>query len=222
MHAWRFIWTVLSMMLTGLLAVSSSSAQTRTGSEFQRGDGVRIAVWRDPSREGVNIQNLGISGDYAIDSRGSIQMPLIGEVHVAGSTPEALNTVIKDKYTAYISDMIVICYPLMRLNVLGAVQKPGSYFVERRTSLWDLIDLAGGLANGAKIKGIKIERGGRTVAKELRSGYEKAASLDELRVQSGDQVVVPGAARITVKNVIEVTRFALSVATFIIVRSNSK
>jgi polysaccharide export outer membrane protein len=188
--------------------------------QFQRGDGVRIAVWRDPSREGVNIQGLGITGSYTIDSRGNIQMPLIGEMRVVGSTPEGLATAIKEKYAVYISDMIVICYPLIRISVLGSVQRPGSYFVERKTSLWELIEVAGGLGGDANIKKIKIERSGKTVAKDLMTGYEKATSLDELRVQSGDQVLVPGKAKITVKTIIEVTRFALSVATFIIVRSN--
>jgi len=187
--------------------------------QFQRGDGVRIAVWRDPSREGINIQGLGITGSYTIDNRGNIQMPLIGEMRVVGSTPEGLATAIKEKYAAYISDMIVICYPLIRISVLGAVQRPGSYFVERKTSLWELIEVAGGLDGDANIKKIKVERSGKTVAKDLMSGYEKAMSLEELRVQSGDQVMVPGKAKITMRTVIEVTRFALSIATFIIVRS---
>jgi polysaccharide export outer membrane protein len=186
--------------------------------QFQRGDGVRVAVWRDPSREGVNIQGLGITGDYTIDNRGSIQMPLIGEVRVVGSTPEGLATAIKEKYAAYISDMIVICYPLIRISVLGAVQKPGSYFIERRTTLWELIEIAGGLDGQANIKKIQIQRSGKIVAEDLMSGYEKATSLDELRVQSGDQVLVPGRSRITMRTIIEVTRFTLSLATFIIVQ----
>ncbi len=203
-----------------IVAASALGAQSRaTNDSFQRGDGVRVAIWRDPSREGVNIQSLGISASYTIDNRGFIHMPLIGEVYVLGNNAENLATVIKEKYAPFISDMIVICHPLIRVSALGAVRRPGSYFVERRTSLWELIELAGGLDDNANIKKIKIQRSGKTVAKDLMSGYEKATSLDELRVHSGDQVMVPGASRITVKNIIEVTRFALSVATFIIVRS---
>jgi len=216
MHVWRSLKRCSVVMVFMAVAAPALWAQN----QFQRGDGVRVAVWRDPSREGVNIQGLGITGDYTIDNRGNIQMPLIGEVRVVGSTPEALATAIKEKYAAYISDMIVICYPLIRISVLGAVQKPGSYFVERRTSLWELIEIAGGLDGEANIKKIHIQRSGKVVAKDLMSGYEKAMSLDELRAQSGDQVLVPGRSRITLRNIVEVTRFALSLATFIIVQTN--
>jgi polysaccharide export outer membrane protein len=219
MEVGRFLKSYVGVMIFGAAACSSLWAQNRLSSDFQRGDGVRVAVWRDPSREGINIQGLGISASYTIDSRGNIQMPLIGEVKVVGSTPEGLATVIREKYAVYISDMIVICYPLIRISVLGSVQKPGSYFVEKRTSLWELIELAGGLDGDANIKKIKVERSGKTVAKDLMSGYEKATSLDELKVQSGDQVLVPGRGKITLRTISEITRFALSVATFIIVRS---
>ena len=220
MQVWQLLRIGLPAVLWVVVAAPSLWAQnSRPANDFQRGDGVRVAVWRDPSREGLNIQELGISASYTIDSRGNIQMPLIGEVRVVGSTPEGLAVIIKEKYAAYISDMIVICHPLIRISVLGSVHKPGSYFVERKTSLWELIEMAGGLDSGANIKKIKIQRAGKTVAKDLMSGYEKALSLDELRAQSGDQVVVPGTAQITLRNVLEITRFALSIATFIIVRS---
>jgi len=215
MHLWRSMKRCGVVMLFFVAAAPALWAQN----QFQRGDGVRVAVWRDPSREGVNIQGLGITGDYTIDSRGSIQMPLIGEIRVVGSTPEGLATAIKEKYSAFISDMIVICYPLIRISVLGAVQKPGSYFIERRTSLWELIEIAGGLDGQANIKKIQIQRSGKIVAKDLMSGYEKATSLDELRIQSGDQVLVPGRSLITMRTIIEMTRFALGLATFIIVQS---
>ncbi len=214
MHLWRSMKRSFVLMLFFVAATQSLLAQN----QFQRGDGVRVAVWRDPSREGVNIQGLGITGDYTIDNRGSIQMPLVGEMRVVGSTPEGLATAIKEKYSPYISDMIVICYPLIRISVLGAVQKPGSYFIERRTSLWELIEIAGGLDGDADIKKIHIQRSGKIVAKDLMSGYEKATSLDELRIQSGDQVLVPGRKGITMRTIIEVTRFALGLATFIIVQ----
>lgn len=200
--------------------VPSLWSQSRPATDFQRGDGVRIAVWRDPSREGINIQGLGITGAYSIDSRGNIQMPLIGEVRVVGFSPESLASVIKEKYAAYISDMIVICYPLIRVSVMGAVQRPGSYLVEKRTSLWDLIELGGGPADDANIKKIRVERSAKTVAKDLLTSFEKAHSLEELRIQSGDQVIVPGHSRLTMRTIIEVTRFGLSVATFILVRAN--
>lgn len=216
MHMWRSLKKSFFVLMFFVVTAPAVFAQN----QFQRGDGVRVAVWRDPSREGVNIQGLGITGDYTIDSRGNIQMPLIGEVKVVGSTPEGLSTAIKEKFAAYISDMIVICYPLIRISVLGGVQKPGSYFVERRTSLWELIEMSGGLDGEANIKKIHIQRSGKTVAKDLMSGYEKATSLEELRVQSGDQVLVPGYRKITLRTIIEVTRFGLSLATFFIVRNN--
>jgi len=215
MHLWRSMKRCSVVVLFFAVTAPALWAQN----QFQRGDGVRVAVWRDPSREGINIQGLGITGDYTIDSRGNIQMPLVGEMRVVGSTPEGLATSIKEKYAAYISDMIVICYPLIRISVLGAVQKPGSYFIERRTTLWELIEIAGGLDGQANIQKIHIQRSGKTVAKDLMSGYEKATSLEELRVQSGDQVLIPGQSRITMRTIIEVTRFALGLATFVIVQT---
>lgn len=201
-----------SMMLCSAAFGSQLQVQSKTGLDFQKGDAVRIAVWRDPSREGGNLQVLGLNDDYTIDNKGSIDLPLIGSVRALGLSRDGLAAAIKEKYGGYISDLIVICTPLIRITVTGAVQKPGSYLVESKSSLWDLIDLAGGPSNNADFRKMKVERGGRTVAKNLLLGFEKAVSLEDLRLQSGDQVILPARSGITVRSVIDYTSFALSVA----------
>ncbi|MDZ7336915.1 MAG: SLBB domain-containing protein [candidate division KSB1 bacterium] len=88
---------------------------------------------------------------------------------------------------------------LMQVNVWGFVRQPGQYMVPYDTDLISLLSYAGGPQEEAKIKSIKVIRGGSTeanpaqvievdVKKFLKSGDTSIIP----RLKPGDTVVVSG------------------------------
>ncbi len=208
---------IAAVFVLALLTGSESlSAQSRLQGDFTPGDAVRITVWQDPGIENIDVGKLGISDDYLIDRAGYIFMPLIGRVRVVGYSTTELADLLVERYKKYVSGLNFVCAPLIRLNILGAVNKPGSYLLEENATLWEAIDLAEGPAPGVDLEQITLMRGGEVVAEKLLSQYENAYSLKEIGVQSGDQLRLPFRGKLFLRALVDYGSFFISAALLII------
>lgn len=180
---------------------------------FRPGDALRLTVWELRwSADGKGL-NFDFNNDYPIDSRGRIQVPIIGEVKVLGYNQYTLADHLRELLAPYFSEPpVVVVEPLIRVTLMGAFNRPGSYLISPRRSLWDLADLAGGPTANADLRRMRIERGGRVIKKRLLSGYEKGVSLQEIDIRSGDQILVPARRTFTVRDFMEYTSFLMSIA----------
>jgi protein involved in polysaccharide export with SLBB domain len=220
LQSWRYSLVILITCGAGLLcaglptilAQSKSSVvesfNRRAGElssaqgDFAPGDGVRITVWRDLSvADQSGVQNLGLNDDFVIDNKGYVTLPIIGEIRAVGHTRKSLARTIEDSLD--IKAIRARCIPLIRVTLMGAVNKPGSYLIEPQESLWGLIDEAGGPSNGADVRKIYIERRGKVVVDNLLESFEQAHSLEQIGVRSGDQIYVPGVSRFTWRSVVD-------------------
>jgi protein involved in polysaccharide export with SLBB domain len=214
-------WRCLVVMLTTFgLALSTVAppvfTQTRSSTkslgDFAPGDGVRVKVWRDVSVSAQgDVNSLGLNDDFIIDSRGNITLPIIGEMRATGHTRRSLARAIEDSLS--IRAVRVMCSPLIRVTLLGAVNKPGSYLIEPKESLWGLINEAGGPGNNADFKKIYVERSGQVVVKNLLQAFEEAHTLEQLGVRSGDQIYVPGASHFNWRSIVD---YATLTASFVL------
>lgn len=153
-------------------------------------DVLAIDVWRDPE----------VSQVEEVLPDGKITLPLIGDVRASGKTPRALQTEIARRLSAYIHDpavtVIVRQANSMRFNIIGQVQRPGSYDLGSRMTVLDAIAVAGGFREFAKTKDIYVIRQGPDGSPErIRFNYKRAIRgakryLD-LRLKPGDTVIVP-------------------------------
>jgi len=211
---WRQVVVLLLVFGLALSAFAPPApAQTRSTSkaagDFASGDGVRIKVWRDVSVAGQgDFGGLGLNDDFLIDNRGNVLLPIIGELRAVGHTRRSLARAIEDSLS--IRAARVMCLPLIRVTLLGAVNKPGSYLIEPRESLWSLINEAGGPANNVDLKKLYVERGGEVVNNNLREAFEQAQSLEQLGVRSGDQIYVPGISRFNFRAVVDYVTLSAS------------
>ncbi|RME01974.1 MAG: hypothetical protein D6814_00475 [Calditrichaeota bacterium] len=204
----------LFVLFTVFSQFNALYAQRRIPGDFYPGDAVKVIVWQDPTAASIadlNIDRLGISNDYIIDRKGYILLPLIGEVRVIGRSSAALADTLTSRYRAFVSGLYFVCKPLIRLTILGAVNHPGSYLVERTASLWQAINQAGGPTPGADLRKIYLTRSGRKVAKNLLQVYEKAYTLTEVGVRSGDQLVIPLMKSFNMRDVLDYGSFIISV-----------
>ncbi len=206
---------VVLLFQNGPVWFAEASAQSRIRGDFYPGDAVQVIVWQDPNSitaSNLDIDRLGISDDYIIDRRGYILLPLIGEVRAVGLTKEALADTLSERYRRFISGLYFVCKPLMRLTILGAVNQPGAYLVETTASLWQAISKAGGPKPDADLKRIYLSRSGEKVAENLLEVYEKAYTLQEVGVKSGDQLVIPTVRGFTLRDILDYGGFIISLA----------
>lgn len=201
---------VIAALLLSIVAPLQAQSQP---AKLRAGDGVRVLVWKeDISDNQVRPEELGLAGDYLIDDQGNILLPSLGEVKAAGQSAKSLAENVQQSLR--IKAIRIVCLPLMRVTLLGAVQRPGSYLVQPKESLWELINKAGGPANDADFRKIKVMRSGGTVRSNLLEAFEKAHSLEDLAVESGDQIIVPGLSGFGFGDVIRYATFVMSVGVF--------
>jgi len=100
------------------------------------------------------FQEEEISGEFSVEASGSITFPLLGAVPVTGMTPAEIATVLeemleRDFYVDVQLKVEVEDFASQPVTLLGEVQTPGTYYLEGRTTLTELLSKAGGLKTSA-------------------------------------------------------------------------
>ena len=95
-----------------------------------------------------------ISGEFTVEPSGVIIFPLLGAVPVSGKTPAEVATDLetmleKDYYVDVQLKVETKVFASQPVTLLGEIQKPGTYYLEGRTSLTELLARAGGLKPSA-------------------------------------------------------------------------
>ena len=153
-------------------------------------DVLAINVWKEPD----------VSRSIPVLSDGKISLPLVGEVQATGRTPLKLEEEIAARLKNYIEEpevtVIVQQINSQKFNILGQVNKPGSYVISNSATVLDAIALAGGFRDFAKQKSIYILRqdadGSQT---RLPFNYKEVVkgknSGQNIKLQPRDTIVVP-------------------------------
>ena len=99
-------------------------------------------------------QEEEISGRFTVNATGSVTFPLLGSVAVAGKTPPEVADLLellleKDYYVDVQLKVDVAVFASQPVTLLGEVQNPGTYYLEGRMTLTELLAKAGGLRPSA-------------------------------------------------------------------------
>ncbi len=99
-------------------------------------------------------QEEEISGEFTVEVGGTITFPLLGSVLVAGMTAAEIAGVLesqleKDYYVDVQLKVEVKVFSSQPVTLLGEVTRPGTYYLEGRTTLTELLSKAGGLKSSA-------------------------------------------------------------------------
>jgi polysaccharide biosynthesis/export protein len=178
--------TAIAALLAALACLPVRAAAP--GTVIHPGDQLSVQVYGDQSL----TQNVTVLND------GTIAYPLIGQVAVAGKTPEQAAGAIRDRLLKYVRHPVVtvaisqLAQP--SIMVLGDVKNPGKYQLRSDARLSDAIAAAGGLSDqdgnypDARISDPNGRVTQVNLQKLLRGGDVNA---DE-RLGEGDVVYVPG------------------------------
>lgn len=150
-------------------------------------DVLAVNVWKEPD----------LSRSAPVRPDGKITLPLLGDVEASGSTPIRLQAKIEKGLADFISKpsvTVIVQEPRShRFNIIGEVQRPGTYAISGPMTVLDAIAVAGGFREWAKTKNIYILRPGPNGQQRIPVDYKqivkgKAADIP-LRIR--DTVIVP-------------------------------
>jgi polysaccharide export outer membrane protein len=177
---------------TDAAAASSPVKPNTSANEYVIGsdDVLAVNVWREPE----------ISRTLPVRPDGNISLPLVGDLLASGHTPDQLQKEIKRQLLAYFSNpevtVVVQEAKSHRFNIVGEVEKPGSYVMSSSMTVLDAIALAGGLrdfARATKIYVLRVSPDGSRA--RLPFNYKhviKGSNLQQnVELEPHDTIVVP-------------------------------
>lgn len=140
--------------------------------------------------------NKGMSG-YTVDSKGDIDFPVLGKIHIEGMTREQVAAHIKEELQSHdlVKDPVVtVEFMNLTVSVMGEVNKPGRYNIDKdNITILDALSQAGDLTiygKREKVLVLRNEEGKQRVyGVDLCSG-EHVYSSPVYYLQQGDVVYV--------------------------------
>ncbi|RLD16437.1 hypothetical protein DRI50_01845 [candidate division KSB1 bacterium] len=177
---------------------------------FTPGDGLFISTFPDTASF--------LNGVFPIDDRGYSELPIVGKVNVSKMTIPELRDFLKQNYESYLKFPNIYVKPVVRVSLLGGFVRPGLYYVDINSSLWDVVHLAGGTLLEDGIKDLRWQHGKKELSKNIMLLYEKGISLRRMGFSSGDIFWTPSPTRPSfwdhVRDVLPILSFATTIWTF--------
>jgi polysaccharide export outer membrane protein len=154
-----------------------------------------------------------LTKEVVVSEKGKFSFPLIGELKAAGLTVKELEAkLVRLLSEGYVINPYVTVrvrgYKSKRVYVLGQVRSPGTYSLDKETSLIEIISRAGGVSDGAgwiievvrpskKVLDKPItpdEANKEDIIRVDVEGLLGGRAEDNIRIEGGDTIFVPKAA----------------------------
>ncbi|MBE9080049.1 SLBB domain-containing protein [Romeria aff. gracilis LEGE 07310] len=158
------------------------------------GDRVQVDVFRIPD----------YSGEYEVLVSGTLNLPMIGQVAVAGLTLAQAEAALSQAYAQRLRRPIVNIFLIeprpLRIGISGEVSHPGAYTLERDgtqfPTLVSALEAAGGVTQAADLRQIVIQRAAgngpqQTLVADLWQFLETGDLRYNIPLRDGDTVLIP-------------------------------
>ena len=149
------------------------------------GDGIRLQV----------IGSLNIDKKIKVSRDGSINIPEIGKVFIAGLELNEVNEMIKKIISdSFIGNSAFITLDEIRnikVYILGNVPSPGLYTLNGNSNLMHALSVAGGISENGSYRDIELKRSGKLVgSSDLYSILIYGDTSSNYALRSGDVILV--------------------------------
>ncbi len=177
---------LLCLLLPVLTVAAAAQDEPQTSSMGYRvgpGDVLRVEAYNHDE----------ISGNFAVEVQGEISFPMLGRIEVAGQTTSEIAARLeqlleKDYYVDVQLQVEVDVFHSKPVTVLGEVSRPGTYYLEGRTSMHKILAEAGGLKTSA---GVFVElRRLQMVDGELQPVVRTFGTSSLLKGEEGRDVIL--------------------------------
>jgi protein involved in polysaccharide export with SLBB domain len=194
--------------LEGQLAGSSVKGEARNRATAELA-GIRTRLQQGDFRVGdrfvITVRRDSIRSDTA-SVRDSLKVAILNlpDVSLAGVLRSELDERMTAHAARFLRNVSVQTNVLTRISVVGEVTAPGYYLAAPDRPISEVIMLAGGPATEANLKELSVTRSGSTVvnSKDSRKFLKEGRTLEQLDIQSGDEVRIPKKRRISGETVL--------------------
>jgi polysaccharide biosynthesis/export protein len=184
----QFFNVLVIFVLVGVHA-RADGLPVANGYKLQPGDILQVVVWKETD----------LQSEVLIRPDGGISFALAGDVQAAGHTTDELRAELEVRVRKLVPDAVVTVAVKAaagnRVFVIGKVNRPGDFALNRPIDVLQALSLAGGATPFANTNGIRVLRrdGARQTSMRFRyRDVSKGRNLDQnVLLQSGDTVVVP-------------------------------
>lgn len=190
MKLYLYVWVVALVLACGF-ASAEDKVELEEGYTIQAGDVLHVSVWKEEDMQ----REVLVSPD------GSISFPLAGDLSVKGLSVSQVRADLVAKISRYIPDpsisVSIIKVAGNKIYILGQVNKPGEFVIDRQIDVMQALSMAGGTTAFADVKDIKILRRDplTDIQSVMKFNYKRVSRGQSLNqniiLKSGDTVMVP-------------------------------
>jgi protein involved in polysaccharide export with SLBB domain len=150
--------------------------------DFQVGDQVQVTVFGEATTSGVQTVGPGRV----------ISLPGLPDIPLRGVLRSEVEPYLREQVGHYIRDAQVKARAMIRISIIGGVNKPGFYQLDADMMMSDALMSAGGILAGTEFKRSVVKRGeDRILEKEaFTKALADGRSLDQLNLRAGDIIDV--------------------------------
>jgi polysaccharide export outer membrane protein len=142
-----------------------------------------------------NGNTAGADQNYQVDDDGTVILPAIGRIKIAGYTRNEAQKVVEDNYrkNVLVNPIIELKIVSLKVTMLGEIKGQGNYpLTKDHMTLIEMIGAAGGITEKANETNIKIIRGTEKNPKVILVDLGNIQSINDPRtiLQNGDIVYI--------------------------------
>src|SRR4029079_5704986 len=142
--------------------------------------GVAYLIGPEDVVEVAGWSNTDLSRTVPVRPDGKISLPLLHDVQAGGLTPMQLRAAINTSLKRFVSDPVVSArvreVHSVKVTVIGEVKTPGRYEVRSRTTVLDVLAMAGGLSQYAARGRITVLRRDAESVRTLPFDFDKVTA----------------------------------------------
>lgn len=176
----------------------------------------------------VGSSSVGATGNqtiagYLVDKNGMIELPVIGKIEVRGLTIEQARELIRSNAAKFYRDPTVnIRFANFRVNILGEVNKPGTYVLSNeKVTILDALGLAGDMTIYGKRDNVVLIRqddNGNRMLVHLDLTSSKVLSSPYYYLRQNDYIYVePSKTKLVASDAIQTRNIAIGTSVLSIV-----
>ncbi len=182
------------LYLTGLVVLAGPALGAQTGSTSASQSAVDTGDFRAGDRILLTVDGEDkLSGTFTVLPGPALDLPEIGTVSLVGVRRSELDAYLTTAIGRYVRNAHVRASSTVRIGVIGQVARPGFYDLAASSSLTDVLMAAGGPTQAADVGKLKLTRADTSAVPRdsVQAALAQNISLAQLRVRSGDQLVMP-------------------------------